>query len=125
MDEGDAGPIGGADIREEQGGAVEAQLPGVGGQDPREDLHQRALPRPVLADHRDDLAAADVEVHPVEGEDAGESLHDSVGGEAGGHSRPSFFARSARNSSRSACRTARAGTLRNPSAGATASAPVA
>ena len=58
------------------GGAVEADLAGVGLVDAGKDLHQRGLAGAVLADERDDLAARDLEVHLVESEDAGKTFGD-------------------------------------------------
>ena len=50
----------------------------VGRLHPVEDLHQRGLARPVLADERMDLAARDLQVDPVVGNDAREPLDDAL-----------------------------------------------
>ena len=59
--------------------AVHEQTPFVGGDVAGENLHQRALARAVLTDHRDDLARRHVEVDPVERQHAGIPLDDVAG----------------------------------------------
>ena len=54
--------------------AVESHLAGVRLVDAGDDLHQRGLARPVLADDGEHLAGRERERHAVEGEDAGELL---------------------------------------------------
>ena len=47
--------------------------------EPAEDGGERALARPVLTEDGVDLAAPDVEVHTIVGDDAGEPLDDPPG----------------------------------------------
>ena len=54
--------------------AADPHLARVRPVDPSQDLYQRRLARPVLAEERVDLAGPDLEVHAVEGECAGEAL---------------------------------------------------
>ena len=51
-------------------------LAGVGLVEPVEDVHQRRLARAVLAEQRVHLAATELEVDVVVGDDAGERLRD-------------------------------------------------
>ena len=62
---------------------LEPDLPGVRAVEAVEDLHQGALPRPVLAHERVHLAAVHVEIDPVVGRHAGEPLRDGSEGEEG------------------------------------------
>ena len=56
--------------------AVEPHLAGVGVVHPGDDLHQRGLAGPVLADDGQHLARRERQRHAVEREDAGELLAD-------------------------------------------------
>ena len=56
--------------------AVEPDLALVGRVEPVEDAHQRRLAGAVLAEQRVDLAAAQVEVDAVVGDDGAEALRD-------------------------------------------------
>ena len=58
--------------------SLEPDLALVGVVEPVQDIHQSALPRPVLAQEGVNLAAPDVEVHPVVGHHAREALGDPL-----------------------------------------------
>src|SRR6185369_8160252 len=74
-DERDPALLGRVLVREDHVlAAVEGDRPRVGTMDPREDLHQRALPRAVLPDERVDFAASDVEIDTLQGMDARKPL---------------------------------------------------
>ena len=60
------------------GRPVEEDLAGVRPVEPRQDVHQRALAGPVLAQQGVDLARAQVEINLVVGDDAGERLDDAA-----------------------------------------------
>ena len=67
---------------------VEEDLARIRPVEPRQDVHQRALAGPVLAEQRVDLARAQVEINLVVGDDAGERLDDAAHLERGhGHGR--------------------------------------
>jgi hypothetical protein len=56
---------------------VEQDLALVGPVEPEEDVHERGLARPVLAEQGVDLSAVRGEVHAVARHDAGEPLRDA------------------------------------------------
>jgi hypothetical protein len=58
--------------------AVQQQAAGIRRMHADEDLHQRALARPVLTDDSVDLARTDGETDVLQGPDAGEPLRDSI-----------------------------------------------
>jgi hypothetical protein len=73
VDEGDPRGVGGA--RHERR-AVEQDLAGIGADDAGQDLDQRRLAGPVLAEQRQNLAPVELEVDGVAGERAAEALGD-------------------------------------------------
>jgi len=83
VDEGHPRPLRFADRAERDLPPVEPQATRVGPDDPGQDLHERRLPRSVLADHRVYLAAAEGQRHPVEGPGGGVVLGQREGGELG------------------------------------------
>ena len=56
--------------------AVDGDVARVRPMDPGQDLHQGRLAGAILPDEPDDLSGGDVEVDPIEGDHAGESLGD-------------------------------------------------
>ena len=77
VDDGDPVALGVARAVQHQRLAVHRQLARVVRVRAAEDLHQRALARPVLADDGVDLPGGDVEGHVVQGAYPGERLADS------------------------------------------------
>ena len=65
--------------------AVQLQRPGIGRVEPGDDLGERRLARPVLADQRVDATRGDREVDATQGPDTSEVLDDPLAGEKGWH----------------------------------------
>src|SRR5208337_1473532 len=80
-DGGDAGRLRGARVSEPHFCAVDQHLAGVRLHHARENVHQRRLPGPVLAEQRMDLAAIEIEVDPAERLDPTEAFDDPAHGE--------------------------------------------
>ena len=70
-----------ARVGEARCGAVDQHIAGVGLDHARENVHQRRLAGPDLAEQRVDLAAIEIEVDPAERLDAAEALDHSAHGE--------------------------------------------
>src|SRR5208337_3231252 len=77
-DGGDAGRLRGARVSEPHFCAVDQHLAGVRLHLARENVHQRRLAGPILAEQRMDLAAIEIEVDPAERLDAAKMLDDSA-----------------------------------------------
>jgi hypothetical protein len=81
VDDCHAGGLGVAGAGEADELAIDRDLALVGREDPGEDVHERALAGAVFAEQGVESAAADCDLHVVEGAHAGERFADALGGE--------------------------------------------